>query len=70
MRALVLLLALAACAARPEVGPLRADDGPAPVLLPQAEIDARLGTDLSGPATQEGLEARADALRARAAALR
>ncbi|MCJ8138947.1 hypothetical protein [Falsirhodobacter halotolerans] len=68
--ALILALALAACGPRPDIGPLPADDGPAPTLLPQAQIDARIGDNLTDVQTQTDLDARGAALRARAAALR
>lgn len=66
----IALLLLAACAPRPEVGPLPPAAAAPPVLLPQAEIDTRIGRNLTGTATEGGLDARAAALRARAAALR
>lgn len=69
-RAVLLALALTACGPRPDIGPLPADTGPAPTLLPQAQIDARIGANLTGVETQAALDARGAALRARAAALR
>ncbi|MDB6455155.1 hypothetical protein [Falsirhodobacter sp. 20TX0035] len=66
----IALLLLAACAPRPDVGPLPPGATAPPVLLPQAEIDARIGRNLTGPSTEDDLDARAAALRARAAALR
>lgn len=66
----IALLLLAACAPRPDVGPLPPAAAAPPVLLPQAEINARIGKNLTGPSTEGSLDARAAALRARAAALR
>lgn len=64
------LLVLAACGPAPDLGPVPKSDGPAPVLLPQAEIEARMGRAATGPETADALDARGAALRARAAALR
>ncbi|WP_128254486.1 hypothetical protein [Falsirhodobacter deserti] len=69
MKAIALLLLLAACGPRPDI-PAPTDEGPAPVLLPQEKIDARIGKNLTGPETASDLDARAAALRARAAQLR
>ncbi|QUS34871.1 hypothetical protein [Falsirhodobacter algicola] len=69
MRVLVFLL-LAGCAPRPDIGPLPVDDAPAPVLLPQEEIAARIAATPAGPAVEDDLNARAAALRARAGNLR
>lgn len=67
--AILLLVLLAACDARPDI-PLAPDTGPAPTLLPQEQIDARIGANLTDPSTQTALQARAAALKARAAGLR
>ncbi|WP_045391221.1 hypothetical protein [Falsirhodobacter sp. alg1] len=70
MKPLLLLLALSACTVRPDIGPIEADDGPAPVLLTRDAIAARTGNDLTDVETQESLRAKGAALRARADALR
>lgn len=70
MKWAVILVLLAACAPRPDVGPLLIDTATVPALLPQDQIDARIGDNLTGPSTQTALQARAAALKARAAGLR
>jgi hypothetical protein len=66
MRALILVLLLAACTAFPKVDwPAGTPDTPAPALVPQGEV-------LGGPVAQDrgpALVARADALRAWASAI-
>ena len=72
MRALPLLIALAACADFPEVDALEsaaARNAPFPALLPTAAFEGGPAPRLS-PATGAALEGRIAALRARAAALR
>ena len=69
MKRLVLILALAGCEPAPDLGPV-ADSGPAPAQLPLDEVNARAGTARSDAATAASLDARGEALRARAAALR
>jgi len=67
--AIPFLMLLAACDPRPDIPPA-SDTGPAPSLLPQEQIDARIGGNLTDPSTQTALQARAAALKARAAGLR
>ncbi|WP_136683844.1 hypothetical protein [Falsirhodobacter xinxiangensis] len=69
MKRLALILLLAGCDAPPDIGAVDSS-GPDPVLLPLDQLNARAGGDLSGPQTASDLDARAAALRARAAALR
>jgi hypothetical protein len=71
----VILLASAAaagCARFPAVDAAEARlvAGPAPVLLPTEDLEARTAPPRAGAATEAALLARAAALRARAAALR
>jgi len=68
MRPLLCLLALAACAAPPEVPPSPGITATAPALVPLDPILAAAGPVIGSPETD--LTARADALQSRAAALR
>ena len=67
---LVLCLALVACATVPDLGPQTGTKGPAPQLLPLDQLiaEARGGRLTAG--VGEALVARANRLRARAAAMR
>lgn len=69
MKRLFLILLLAGCDAPPDIGPVDGS-GPDPVLLPLNQLNVRAGSAISGPDTAQNLDARAAALRARAAALR
>lgn len=72
MRALPAILLLSACATFPEVDRASApyDNAAPPRLLPTDQVLAAEGADLSGPEANAALLARAEALRARAGALR
>lgn len=69
---LVALAAAAGCARFPAVDAAEARlvAGPAPVLLPTEDLQARIAAPRSAAATEAALLARAAALRARAEALR
>ncbi|MDH2325484.1 hypothetical protein QCN27_01245 [Cereibacter sp. SYSU M97828] len=69
MKRIALILLLAGCDAPPDIGPVDGS-GPDPVLLPLDHLNAQAGSAISGPETAQTLDARAAALRARAAALR
>jgi hypothetical protein len=69
-RALILCLGLAACATFPQVDAVASKStGPAPALLPMADLLAQTNTPRA-EAAGDSLTARAAALRVRAAALR
>jgi hypothetical protein len=67
-RPLLILLSLSACAPFPEVVTNAQDAGPPPPLLPIDQLLAQ--ADLSPPVLADPLQARAAALKARAARLR
>lgn len=70
MRALVLCLALAACTDFPRLGEAAGPAGPPPPLLPFDALEAAAAGGTPRAERTEDLEARAAALRARAAVLR
>lgn len=66
----VLCLALAGCATAPDLGPLTAAVGPTPQILPLDQLIASAQGGRLTAAMGDALVARANRLRARAAAMR